>query len=112
MKRREGTITIDGKDIVDAVMPALDRITHMICSGLKKVPENRRAEIENCGICLTGGGACIEGIDTLIALRTGLGVKIAPDPIHAVINGATQTLNHWNGNKCCWEKDAWPNLST
>ena len=81
----------------------------MIEISLKNLPENIYSEIVESGICLTGGGACIKGIDQLIAYRTNMCVRISPDPIHAVIHGAIQILDYWKDKKCWWEQVVWPN---
>ncbi|OKY76024.1 MAG: hypothetical protein BM485_05130 [Desulfobulbaceae bacterium DB1] len=99
-------------DVIKAMEPVIDKIIVKIEFSLKKLPQKTYSEIEDSGICLTGGGACIEGMDKLIAARTGIRVQIAPDPIHAVINGAIQTLTNWNGNKYWWENIVWPKLSS
>lgn len=110
VKRAEVLTMVDSRIIVDAILPVVNRITDMIETSLKKLPEKIYCEILDSGICLTGGGACIEGMDGLFAAKTQMAVKIAPDPLHAVINGATQTLNYWNGKKSWWDNIAWPRI--
>ena len=110
VKRAEILTMVDSRIIVDAILPVVNRITDMIETSLKKLPEKVYCEILDSGICLTGGGACIEGMDRMISAKTQMAVKIAPDPLHAVINGATQTLNYWNGKKCWWDNIAWPRI--
>ena len=43
---------------------------------------------ENVSHVSTGGGACLPGMAGLIAGETRIEVKIAPNPLHAVIDGA------------------------
>jgi len=88
--------------------PVLAKILKMIETGLKKLPENISCEVVESGICLTGGGSCILGMDSLIGAHTGLEVLIAPDPMHSVINGAIQTLEYWKGKENWWENIVWP----
>jgi rod shape-determining protein MreB len=111
-KRCEVTIKIDSNDVISAMAPVVNKIIKMIETGLQKLPENIYCEIIESGICLTGGGACIKGIDRLIALRTRMDVRIANDPMHSVINGAIQTLDYWKGEKCWWKNIVWPDLVT
>ncbi|MDK9706911.1 MAG: rod shape-determining protein [Desulforhopalus sp.] len=110
VKRREVSITIDNQVVVAAMLPVIGKITGFIAGSLKKLPEKCYCEILESGICLTGGGACIEGIDTSISRRTAMAVTIAADPLHAVINGATQTLQYWSGKRCWWDNIAWPSF--
>lgn len=110
IKRRKTNILVNKKDIISSIEPVLNKITKMIEDSLKRLPEKIYCEILESGICLTGGGACIEGMDIIIALKTNMEVRIASDPIHAVINGAIKTLNYWNGKKNWWENIFWPKL--
>lgn len=110
-KRCEASMTIDHKAVIDALVPVIDKMVGMIAKSLRKIPEKHYSEILESGICLTGGGACIEGMDRLIAAKTGMAVKITPDPLHAVINGAALMLKCWNGQKGWWDNIAWPRLT-
>ena len=110
IRRRQVEITIRHEEIVNAMAPVLAKILRMIETGIRKIPPRFAAEVYNSGICLTGGGSCIRGIDRLIAARTNLAVRIAPDPKHAVINGAIQTLRFWKEREAWWKNITWPTL--
>lgn len=110
VKRCSETIEVDSRDISDAMEPVLNKILKMIEVGLQKFPESTSREIAQSGICLTGGGACINGIDKLIGFKTNLKVKIAYDPMHSVINGAIKALNYWKKNAYWWKNIVWPTL--
>jgi len=111
MKRREVKIEVDSMEIIKALEPVADKILRMIDSGLRQLPERLAGEIAESGICLTGGGACIKGIDRLIAARTNLDVRVGVDPIHSVINGAIQSLQYWQGKKLWWKNIDWPDFT-
>lgn len=110
IKRKKVNFRVKKKDIVQAIEPVVNKIIKMIEVSLMRLPENIHAEIAETGICLTGGGACIEGIDKLIAFRTNMEVRIAPDPLHAVINGAIKTLATLNGRENGLANNIWPKL--
>lgn len=99
-------------DIMNSIEPVANKIIGTIEKSLQRLPEKAYCEIVESGVCLTGGGACIKGMDRLIAVRTKLNVRVPADPIHAVINGAIHTLNYWQGKKCWWKNIVWPSLST
>lgn len=111
VKRTEAHQLIKRAGISQSIEPVLQKIMAMIQLSLKKLPENLHDELLETEIILTGGGACIEGMGRLIAYRTKMRVRVAPDPLHSVILGASQTLNFWNGKKCWWENMAWPKLA-
>jgi len=104
------TINVNEQDIIRALEPVIHKILKMIDINLKRLPKLVFSEVLESGVCLSGGGACISGIDRLIALRTNLDVRIAPDPIHSVINGEIETLNYWQGHKNWWQDIVWPRL--
>ena len=110
IRRQEVCIAVNSRTILNGMTPVLTRILKMIETGLKKLPENISCEIVESGICLTGGGSCIQGMKSLIAANTGLEVRIAPDPMHSVINGAIQTLQYWKGQENWWENIFWPTI--
>lgn len=91
------------RDVVNALQPVVVKLTVMIVNFLKKLPEKIYYELLESGITLTGGGACIAGMDKLIASKTNIKVMVAIDPLHAVINGARQSLDYWIGKKGGWE---------
>jgi len=110
IRRKEVDIAVHNREIIDAMAPVLAKILKMIETGIKKLPEKISCEIVESGICLTGGGSCIPGMDRLIAANTSLEVRIAPDPMHSVINGAIQTLQFWQGKENWWENIGWPSI--
>lgn len=110
IRRQEVSIVVNSREILDAMAPVLAKILTMVETGLRKIPENISCEVVEAGICLTGGGSCITGMDRLIAARTSLEVRVAPDPLHSVINGAIETLRYWQGKENWWENIAWPRI--
>jgi len=110
IKSCEVTIEVNSKEIVSALEPVVYKILRMIEFALQKLPERVADEISESGICLTGGGACIKGIDRLIAARTNLNVRVAADPIHSVINGAIQSLQFLKEKEYWWKNIDWPSF--
>ncbi len=111
-RRREESVEVIQTEVIVAMEPVISAILKMIGSHLRKLPGHIGAEITESGICLTGGGACIKGLDQRIAAETGLHVTIAPDPVHAVINGATRTLQFWKDHESWWNRIDWPMVRT
>lgn len=86
------TVKITGNDVADA----LQRDLREIVSGIKKVlantPPELIADIMERGIVLSGGGALLRNLDTLIYQHTGVPVVIADDPLYAVARGTGRIL--------------------
>lgn len=111
VKKRETCIDVNNMDIIVAMEPVIAKILVMIEQSIQSLPERIFEEVSESGICLTGGGSCIKGLDKLIANKTNLNVKVAPDPTHAVINGAVKMLQHWKEQENWWETISWPIVS-
>ena len=111
VKRKEVHRCVKKTDISQSIEPVLEKIMAMIELALKRLPEKLYCELLESEIVLTGGGACIEGMDRLIAYRTNMRVRVPSDPLQSVINGAIQTLNFWNGKKYWWTNMDWPELA-
>lgn len=59
----------------------------MIC------PPKTACEVMESRICLAGGGSLLPGMADLISKKTGYDVLLCNNPMHAVINGASQILS-------------------
>lgn len=109
-KGTDVTVDINEKDIISALEPVINRILKMIEYNIKKLPYSVLSELTESGICLSGGGAFISGIDKLIESRTNLDVRVASDPTRSVIKGEIETLNYWQSHRNWWKNICWPEL--
>jgi rod shape-determining protein MreB len=80
-------IIVNDDQIREALARSVKVIVESIKSILEITPPELVSDIYRRGIILTGGGALLRGIDRAIADGTGLGVKIADDPLSAVARG-------------------------
>ena len=114
----EGTMNIKGRNLMDglpknvditseeireAMSDTVSQIVDAVKSTLEKTPPELAADIIDHGIMLTGGGALLRGLDTLIASETKIPVLIANNPLDCVADGTgicleNNTLNI-TGNK-------------
>lgn len=86
-------LCVSSHDLNEAIEPVLDTIVEAIHSTVRRLPEETSCEVIENGICLTGGGAQLQGLPERLAAATSLDVRIADDPMMAVINGARQMLD-------------------
>lgn len=59
---------------------------------LRDLPASFGAEVIEDGIFITGGGALLPGMDTLIERATGIHTTVTPQPLASVIHGARAML--------------------
>lgn len=78
---------ITSEEIRVALRDATSQIVEAVHSVLEKTPPELAADIVDRGIVLTGGGALLNGIDTLIEQKTGVHTLTVQDPMMVVAVG-------------------------
>jgi rod shape-determining protein MreB len=85
-------VTVTSAEVRDAMSDSLHQIIDSIRSTLEKTPPELAADIVDRGIVLTGGGALLRGIDTLIQEEIGIPVTVAENPLDCVVEGTEKRL--------------------
>jgi len=86
------SLCVSSHDVMEAIEQPLDIIIESIHKVVRDLPLQTSCEVIENGICLTGGGAQLQGMSERLANATSLTVRLADDPMRAVINGACQML--------------------
>ncbi|MFN5662763.1 MAG: rod shape-determining protein [Planctomyces sp.] len=105
----ERTMEVRGRDMIsglprktvvtsEEIREALQEPVGSICDAVTRTLERAEPElaadlVEN-GIVLAGGGALLRGLSTVIQNATGLGVRIADDPLTCVARGTAIYLEN------------------
>jgi rod shape-determining protein MreB len=89
-------ITINSDEIRSAIQEQIDTIVSVVKTALEQTPPELAADIVDRGIYLTGGGALLKNLDTLLHLETGLPIKITEDPLSTVVLGSGKALDNLN----------------
>ena len=87
-------ILLSGEETAEALTPVAENIISAVQAVLERTPPELAADVAVSGILLTGGGSLLQGMDTLLAARTGMETHLAEDPIRAVALGLEQSLPH------------------
>ena len=87
------TVEITSEEVREALSNPLASIVEAIKQTLERTPPELAADIVDNGIVLTGGGALLGGLDTLINDATGLPVSVADDPLTCVVLGSGKALD-------------------
>ena len=85
-------INISESQIADAISDPLKQIVEGVKLALEKAPPELAADIVEKGIVLTGGGAMLREMDTVLREATGLPISIAEDPLFCVVMGTGRCL--------------------
>ena len=89
------TVRVDSAGIRDAMQEPISRIVNAVRRALEMTPPELASDILDHGIVLTGGGALIRGLDTLLSEETGLSVRRDRDPLTAVVRGTGKVLDEF-----------------
>lgn len=90
------TIIITSEEIEKALTNSVYEILRAIKQVLETTPPELSADIINKGIVLTGGGAMLEGLDTLLKKELNVPVYIAESPLTCVAEGTGKMLQNLN----------------
>ena len=88
------TVTVYSKELLEALEEPAMAIVNAVHNALEKTPPELAADITDRGIYMTGGGCLIDGLDKLIAAKTGMNVVIADDAITCVVLGTGKALDN------------------
>ena len=79
--------TLTSEEIRTALRETTGQIVETVHGVLEKTPPELAADIVDRGIVLTGGGALLHGMDTLIEQKTGVSTLTVQDAMSAVVVG-------------------------
>ncbi len=87
------TITVKSSEITEAISEPLQAIVNVVRAVLTKTPPELSSDIIDRGMALTGGGALLREIDTLLTRETGVPAYVADNPIACTALGAGKALS-------------------
>lgn len=105
----EGTMNIRGRNLMDglpknvditseevreALADTVSQIVEAVKFTLEQTPPELSSDIIDHGITLTGGGALLRGLDTLISVETKIHVNVAESPLDCVVKGTGMCLDN------------------
>ena len=80
-------VAITSKDVKKAISKSVKILVDSVREIVEQTPPELLGDIMKRGIVLAGGGSLLRGIDEVISKETGIAVKIADDPLTAVVRG-------------------------
>ncbi len=81
-------VLVTDSDIREAMRSSITILIKAIRETIEMTPPELVADIIHRGIVLVGGGSLLRGLDTLIERETRIPVRVAEDPLTAVVRGA------------------------
>ena len=80
-------IVLDDSEIRRALRHSITTIVNAVKSAVEETPPELIADMMQRGIVLVGGGGLLRGLDRLLEEETKIFVRIAEDPLTAVVRG-------------------------
>jgi rod shape-determining protein MreB len=97
---------VSSEEVRDALKEPVGGIIDCVTRTLERAEPELAADLVDNGIMLAGGGALLRGMDTVLANATGLGVRVADDPLTCVARGTAVYLENLEMWKDTMESDA------
>ncbi len=88
------TLTIQAKEIREALNEPIYKIIDAVKSTLEKTPPELAADVMDHGIMMTGGGALLTNLDKLLSQETGMPVLVSEDALSCVGEGTGKSLEN------------------
>ena len=85
-------LVIEESQIAESLAEPVSQIIEAVKIALEQTPPELAADIVDKGIVLTGGGALLNNMDSVIREATGLPVSIAEEPLSCVALGTGRCL--------------------
>src|SRR5262249_52294 len=87
------TLVITDEEIREALREPVMTIVETVRTCLERTPPELAADIIEKGVVLTGGGALLRGMDSLLQHVTQLPVRGAGDAVSCAVRGAGRALD-------------------
>lgn len=87
-------VMVSDGHIREALQRSIESMVNLIKITLEITPPELTADIHERGLLLSGGGALLRGLDQVISQATEIPVRIADDPLTAVVRGAGILLDN------------------
>ncbi len=92
-------VVITDTDVRDAISRPINEIVEAVRMVLEATPPEILADIMQRGVHLSGGGALIPGLSSLLEDVLQIPVVVVPDPLRAVVRGTgvvLEDISHYN----------------
>ncbi|MEI8143687.1 MAG: rod shape-determining protein [Candidatus Berkelbacteria bacterium] len=101
------SVMVTSEEITHSIKQPLLDIINAVKDVLQKTPPELASDVMDKGIVLTGGGAQLRHIDSLLTKVTGVPCEIANNPTECVVKGAGIAIENLESFKrsVLWSKD-------
>lgn len=90
------TVEISSDEVRRALDTPVRAVVDLVRDLLDSAPPELAGDVLRRGVVLTGGGALLRGIDARLEHELGVPVRVAEDPLRAVIRGAGRCVDDFS----------------
>jgi rod shape-determining protein MreB len=87
------TVRVHSAEIRECLQEPIQNIVGAVRRALEITPPELASDIVDRGIVMTGGGALVRGLDTLLREETGLPIHVDDEPLTCVVRGCGKILD-------------------
>jgi rod shape-determining protein MreB and related proteins len=80
-------VILTDSHVREALAPSLDALMDTMKDVIERTPPELLSDVLERGVTVFGGGALLRGLPQLLAKMLGVPVRVAPDPLTAVVRG-------------------------
>ena len=85
-------VRVAGNEILEALEEPMQLVFEAVHNVLERTPPELSADISANGICMTGGGSLLYGLDRMLAEKTKVPCYVAEDAVSCVAIGTGKAL--------------------
>ncbi len=87
------TVRVHSAEIRECMQEPIQQVVGAVRRALEITPPELASDIVDRGIVMTGGGALVRGLDTLLREETGLPIHVDEEPLTCVVRGTGRILD-------------------
>ena len=90
------SVEVSSVEIREAISVSVNTIVDTVKEAMDETPPEIIADLMDVGICLSGGGGMLQGLDRRLSDELKIRVWVAEDPISCVARGAGTVLEDYD----------------
>ena len=87
------TVRVGSAEVREAIQEPIAAVVDAVRQALERTPPELASDIVDRGIVMTGGGALLKGLDSLLRENTSLPINVDEEPLTCVVRGTGRILD-------------------
>ncbi|MFN2382892.1 MAG: rod shape-determining protein [Gemmatimonadota bacterium] len=87
------TVRVNSAELREAIQEPIAAVVDAVRQALERTPPELASDIVDRGIVMTGGGALLKGLDSLLRENTNLPINVDEEPLTCVVRGTGRILD-------------------